>query len=321
MFPKYLKLFSVVFVVSLSLVACGGPDNNGLPPVFVQAMDPGTGSFHGGTPMVTIWGHGFQQGAKVTFGGARATVYSMTADNIWITATPPHALGAVDVVVTNPDGSSGTCANCFTYVKSSQDIAREIMGSNFFGLEENAKYLGYTMSPVDAAKYDSVGYTEATLRAKSATHMLVFMYNVSIPDLQAKLPAGTIAFCDAWNASQKYVAYAMPTGWYLVSKDVAPGSLGLPESQQFGKIAGLPYEAPPQTVTLVYALVAHYVATGEVLMPGIFGRTTDNTAPGGTNLMTVYAGGNAYGAKIGICSDWGENADPAIGLASWWIHI
>ncbi len=318
MFPNTQK-FLAVLVLSLSILACGGsPDNNGPTGPAVTAVDPSSGSFNGGTAAL-IYGSGFKTGATVTFGGVHATVQTMTADNIWISATPPHVLGAVNVVVTNPDGGIGTCVNCFTYIEAPVDIARRVLGSNnVFGIEENEKYFGITLSAADKAQYYNT-YTEATLTAKKDTHMLVLVLpGVSIADLQAKLPAGTIAFCDAWNASQLAFGKMRAGSWHLIRKDPAPGSLGLLQSQQFGKLAGVPIEAPPEALTLVYAMAGHYLATGEVLMPSIFGRTLDNTAPGGTNLMTAFVGGNAYGAAVGICSDWGEIASPVIGMAAEW---
>lgn len=318
MFPNVLKSLSVL-VLSI-IVACGGSPDNGPTGPAVTAVDPSSGSFRGGTSAL-IYGHGFKAGATVTFGGIRATVQTMSADNIWISATPPHALGTVNVVVTNPDGGVGTCVNCFTYIETPVDMARRVLGDkNVFGIEENERYFGITLSAADKEKYSTQGmYTEATLSAKKDTHILVLVLpGISILDLQAKLPAGTIAFCNPFNASQLGSAKMYAGSWRLIRKDVAPGTLGLPESQQYPKLAGLPKEAPPEALPLVYALAGHYLATGEVLMPDIFGRTLTNTAPGGTNLMTSFVGGNAYGAVVGICSDWGENADPVIGLSAEW---
>ena len=67
----------------------------------------------GGTA-VTITGTGFQSGAMVTFGGAAATVLTVTATTITAT-TPAHAAGSVAVVVTNPDTQSGTVPGGYLY--------------------------------------------------------------------------------------------------------------------------------------------------------------------------------------------------------------
>ena len=66
--------------------------------------------------MVTITGAGFVSGAAVSFDGLPATYVTVTSDSSIVATTPAHAAGAVDVLVTNPDGQSGTLASGYTYV-------------------------------------------------------------------------------------------------------------------------------------------------------------------------------------------------------------
>ncbi len=68
---------------------------------------------------VTIHGSGFQAGATVRFSGAGVTVGTATVlDEATITVpvsvTASSALGARDIVVTNPDTGTATCSGCFT---------------------------------------------------------------------------------------------------------------------------------------------------------------------------------------------------------------
>lgn len=74
------------------------------PPPAVTSVSPASGPDVGGNA-VTLSGSGFQAGATVTFGGATAAVVSSTASSIAVTA-PAHPAGAVDVIVTNPDGQA-----------------------------------------------------------------------------------------------------------------------------------------------------------------------------------------------------------------------
>ncbi|MFL6246902.1 MAG: carboxypeptidase regulatory-like domain-containing protein [Thermoanaerobaculia bacterium] len=86
----------------------------GNPPVTVTSVTPATGPSHGGTN-VTIAGSGFNAGATVTFGGSAATnVVVVNATQI-TAKTPAHAAGAVNVVVTNTNTTSGTLTNGYTY--------------------------------------------------------------------------------------------------------------------------------------------------------------------------------------------------------------
>ena len=81
----------------------------------VTGISPRSGSTAGGTP-VTLTGRNFVAGATVSFGGAAAVVTTVNATTI-AAKTPAHKPGAVNVVVTNPDGQSGTFASGFIYHK------------------------------------------------------------------------------------------------------------------------------------------------------------------------------------------------------------
>ncbi len=325
MFPKTLKFLAVLFF-SLSLLACGGSGSSSnpppaAPPPTLKFVNPNGSPAFGG---ITVYmeGNGFQAGAVVDFNGVIAAGTIISATQIVVAAPPSPTPGptpvSVTVRVTNPDGQSAMLVNGFVYQPVPQELARSIMGANFFGVEENAKYFGLSVSPSDPAYYN-IPYAEATLRARASTHMLVLVLpGLSVNDLVAKLPAGTIAFCDAWTGTQPFASFNSDAGWFLVRKDVLPGSLGLEDYAQNSLfVRGKDWF--PSARPLVYALAGHVLATGEVLMPSIFGRTVDFTYPPGTTyLKTVFAGGNAYGAKVGICSDWGANTDPAVGAAEAW---
>ena len=87
--------------------------------VSVTSISPAVGSVEGGASVV-IAGTGFTQYASVTFGGAPGHLGVLTTaflyDGSLYVQTPPHAAGQVDVVVTNPDGLSGTLPNGYSYV-------------------------------------------------------------------------------------------------------------------------------------------------------------------------------------------------------------
>ena len=89
--------------------------DNTTPPV-ITSLSTLTGPTIGGT-YVTIYGSNFGSGAVVKFGGTTATV-TTSNDSFLGVVTPPHAAGAVNVVVINPDLQSGTAAMQFTYVAS-----------------------------------------------------------------------------------------------------------------------------------------------------------------------------------------------------------
>ena len=57
---------------------------------------------------MTITGTGFLAGATVTLGGTAATNVTVVNSTTITATTPAHAAGAVNVVVRNTDGQSGT---------------------------------------------------------------------------------------------------------------------------------------------------------------------------------------------------------------------
>jgi hypothetical protein len=87
---------------------------NVLPAVTVTSVAPTGGTVAGGSA-VAINGTGFLSGASVTFGGSAATNV-VVVSAIKITArTPAHALGAVNVTVTNTNTVTSTLTNGYLY--------------------------------------------------------------------------------------------------------------------------------------------------------------------------------------------------------------
>jgi len=79
-------------------------------PPSVASVSPASGSLNGSTN-VTISGTGFNKGAIVTFGGSMATTIAVVNDTTILATTPPGAVGAADVVVTNIDPATGVIDN------------------------------------------------------------------------------------------------------------------------------------------------------------------------------------------------------------------
>jgi hypothetical protein len=113
--PGYYMLFllnsSGVPSVStfVQLVAAG---------VQTSAILPSAGTAAGGTP-ITVTGSGFLAGATLTLGGAAATNVVVVNSSTITATTPAHAAGAVNVVVTNTGGQSGTLNNGYNYTSGS----------------------------------------------------------------------------------------------------------------------------------------------------------------------------------------------------------
>ena len=84
------------------------------PPPTVTSLNPNSGPTAGGNGL-TITGTGFQAGATVSFGGTAATGVTVASSMSIVATAPAHAAGAVDVVITNPDGQSATLPGGYSY--------------------------------------------------------------------------------------------------------------------------------------------------------------------------------------------------------------
>ena len=81
----------------------------------ISSIDPNSGPSSGGTE-VKITGAQFDEGIKVFFGGAQAPAVDRKSSTELVAITPEGDLGPVDVTVTNPDGSTYTLPDAFTYI-------------------------------------------------------------------------------------------------------------------------------------------------------------------------------------------------------------
>jgi len=97
-----------------------------LPPN-VTAISPTGGAIAGGTS-VNIIGVNFVDGTTVTIGGSPATDVVFLSEREITATTPVGSVGFADVVVTNPDGQSGTLTGGFTYLQPVTVALPEVPG-------------------------------------------------------------------------------------------------------------------------------------------------------------------------------------------------
>ena len=87
---------------------------SGASDVTIATIAPVSGPVAGGTP-ITITGTNFQANANVTVGGSPCANVAWTDATTLTCTTPAGAAGVVDVVVTNPDGTSATATGIYTF--------------------------------------------------------------------------------------------------------------------------------------------------------------------------------------------------------------
>lgn len=117
-----VRLLAIASVI-LAGAACGNdrqvitPSPTPAPTVTVTGISPTVGSTSGDTT-VTITGTGFQSGVAVTFDGVRTQGTFDGRDSARTTMflqTPPHAVGTVDLLVSNPGGAALRLTGAYTY--------------------------------------------------------------------------------------------------------------------------------------------------------------------------------------------------------------
>jgi hypothetical protein len=107
-------------LLAVTVTACGedSPDPVVGPgpsiPLRLESVSPSAGGAAASTRL-SLRGIGFQQGATLTIGGISLalTIASNTSGSA---TAPPHAAGAVDIVITNPNGDRSQLIGGFRYV-------------------------------------------------------------------------------------------------------------------------------------------------------------------------------------------------------------
>ena len=87
--------------------------SNAIAPTLANVA-PSVGPESGGT-LVTLTGTGFKAGAAVTFGGTAATGVNVISSTTLTAIVPAHAIGLVNVTITNPGGLNATLNNGYDF--------------------------------------------------------------------------------------------------------------------------------------------------------------------------------------------------------------
>ncbi|MED1915769.1 IPT/TIG domain-containing protein [Bacillus thuringiensis] len=83
----------------------------------ISSVDPNSGPLVGGN-IVNFKGNNFMNGVKVTFGGKLAELNMYTSSSYFkVTVPASDKAGAVDIVLTNPDGTTVTLPNGYKYIE------------------------------------------------------------------------------------------------------------------------------------------------------------------------------------------------------------
>jgi len=177
-------------------------------PPIVDSCEPETGDSAGGTS-VTIYGDKFVAGCTVTFDGHPATNVTVV-DEFTITAnTPACAAGIVNVVVTNPDGLSGTGYGIFTYTGATATPSRsatQTVTPTITVTRTNTPYYSPTVTPTI-----TVTFTHTSTRTVTPTVTATPTFTITLTHTTSPTSTDTPTITPTFTATPTVTVTSTPT--------------------------------------------------------------------------------------------------------------
>lgn len=155
---------------------------------------------------------------------------------------------------------------------TSQKRAREIMGKNFFGLEEAIKHFGVSPTQEQLAALSESPFSETVLQQSKDTHILVAIFSLSILEIRDKVKRKLFYNHEiAWYNDQPFANERGEVNWQLIRK--VPVDNLIPKDYQEQQALFSKDDEVPTAQAMVYAIIGHYLATGEWLIEQKYAHT------------------------------------------------
>jgi len=155
--------------------------------------------------------------------------------------------------------------------------AREIMGKNFFGVEEAIEHFGVNPTRQQLAVLSEVPFSEAVLEETKNTHVLVAVFPLSILEIRGKVDSG-LFYDQSWYNKELFAKEHGEVCWQLVRKTPVDGSISKNWSEQQALITE--DDEVPSARVMTYIIIGHYLATGERLFEHVYVRTSSVDSDG-----------------------------------------
>lgn len=162
----------------------------------------------------------------------------------------------------------------------------EILGKNFFGVEEAIQHFGVNPSKAETVALSEIPHTEGALTSYKDTRILVAVFPMSILEIRAKVKdePDRLFYDLTWCNGENFAGDRGELGWRLVYK--APVAYSTSKTwQEQQALIGEENEVPSARV-MVYTIIGHYLVAGERL----FGRGLVRTSSVGSNGCRVDVG-------------------------------
>jgi len=195
---------------------------------------------------------------------------------------------------------------------TSQKLAREIMGKNFFGIEEAIKHFGVNATKQQLAYLAEVPFSEEVLKSCKDTHVLVAVFPLSILDIRGitrKPENQTLFYSQDWYDKQAFAKDKGEVGWQLVRKEPIANSTSKTWNNQQALLSK--DEETPTARIVVYTIVGHFLATGERLFEKIYVRCVDLDSDGYRVSVGYFDSDGLY-----VFNWYGDFRDDNVGLST-----
>ena len=205
-----------------------------------------------------------------------------------------------------------TAAPFESWAGVSEDRARELMGNNFFGIGRAIIYFKVHPTDKQRAALAEVPFSEATLRQCRPTHILVAVFPLSILEIRGRVdpyPAYDYEMASWCNEQEFMQSPGEEASWQLVRKTPVPKSL-YKEWDEQEDLIGRHCKVPTAQV-MIYAIVGHWLATGECLFGTTYVRTSSFCSDGRRVVVGHFYGGGPY-----VSVRWDDYRRDYLGLAS-----
>lgn len=163
------------------------------------------------------------------------------------------------------------CADVWKGIETpSQKIAHEIMGKNFFGVQEAFKYFGVSPNCRQLAALSKIPFPTAVLKELKDTHILVAVFPLYLSDIHLR---SEVSFNNSYGNSLDIES--LTTGcddsiWHLIRKTPVKHSVDEKKGYQ-QKVALLSKdEEIPHLQVMIYTIIGFYKATREYLFQDVY---------------------------------------------------
>lgn len=194
---------------------------------------------------------------------------------------------------------------------TSQRIAREIMGKNFFGPQEALKHFGVKAKKQELAALAEVPFSEEVLQSSKDTHILVAVFPLSLLDVRGiarKVEDKTLFYSQDWYEKQTFAREKGKLGWHLLRKEPVANSLSKNWEEQQALLSK--EEEIPKARIVVYTMVGHFLESGERLFEKVYVRCSDLDSDGDRVRVGDFDSGGLY-----VGSRWDDRRSDRLGLA------